>query len=219
MENKYDLNDFLSVLIFKNHLENLSKEQLIEQTKNYENFLEFLDSFAVLSEIDSAFLLFKNEYIEKVESVIATSRFKYDDPDIVSIINSVIIYLNEIKAYSESLKNILKNQYLSYHEECRKVEIEGESVFLDALAFDAIAYTCLVNGNLDKIEGFDAYFLSSINYFMATVPEIFDNEEILEITIKKLNELAKKGWPFNTYNRKYSKETMENLQKVKTREE
>lgn len=174
---------------------------------------------AVLSEIDSAFLLYKKEYLEKIKTIINLNRSKCKDKEIISVINDIICYINEIDSYSISYKNILKNNYLGYHEECRKMEFKDEKIFLESLAYDAITYFSLVNNSLENLEGYDEYFLASINYFLKTIPEFFKDGLIRERVNKKLNEIIKKGRPFNKYNRLYSKMTKEALEKVKVKEE
>ena len=140
MNEKYSLDDFYSVLLLRNHLEFLSVKQLEDLYQNTTNFLVFLDTIAVFSEIDSAFLLFKDEYISKIERIISINRFKSNDSDIKEIINSIIIFLNQIKCYDTSYKNILKNNYLAYQEDCRKVEMDSEQILLESLGYDAVAY-------------------------------------------------------------------------------
>lgn len=140
MNEKYSLDDFYNVLLLRNHLEFLSVKQLEDLYQDTTNFLVFLDTIAVFSEIDSAFLLFKDEYISKIERIISINRFKSNDSDIKEIINSIIIFLNQIKCYDTSYKNILKNNYLAYQEDCRKVEMDSEQILLESLGYDAVAY-------------------------------------------------------------------------------
>ena len=215
MNEKYSLDDFYNVLLLRNHLEFLSVKQLEDLYQNTTNFLVFLDTIAVFSEIDSAFLLFKDEYISKIERIISINRFKSNDSDIKEIINSIIIFLNQIKCYDTSYKNILKNNYLAYQEDCRKVEMDYEQILLESLGYDAVAYKAIVENNLELIKDADDYFLASINYFIEVIPELFKNNEIKQLVIDSIEKLAKKGWPFNRTNREFSNETKANLQKLK----
>lgn len=215
MNEKYSLDDFYNVLLLRNHLEFLSVKQLEDLYQDTTNFLVFLDTIAVFSEIDSAFLLFKDEYISKIERIISINRFKSNDSDIKEIINSIIIFLNQIKCYDTSYKNILKNNYLAYQEDCRKVEMDSEQILLESLGYDAVAYKAIVENNLELIKDADDYFLASINYFIEVIPELFKNNEIKHLVIDSIEKLAKKGWPFNRTNREFSNETKANLQKLK----
>ncbi len=215
MNEKYSLDDFYNVLLLRNHLEFLSVKQLEDLYQDTTNFLVFLDTIAVFSEIDSAFLLFKDEYISKIERIISINRFKSNDSDIKEIINSIIIFLNQIKCYDTSYKNILKNNYLVYQEDCRKVEMDSEQILLESLGYDAVAYKAIVESNLELIKDADDYFLASINYFIEVIPELFKNNEIKQLVIDSIEKLAKKGWPFNRTNREFSNETKANLQKLK----
>ena len=215
MNEKYSLDDFYNVLLLRNHLEFLSVKQLEDLYQDTTNFLVFLDTIAVFSEIDSAFLLFKDEYISKIERIISINRFKSNDSDIKEIINSIIIFLNQIKCYDTTYKNILKNNYLAYQEDCRKVEMDSEQILLESLGYDAVAYKAIVESNLELIKDADDYFLASINYFIEVIPELFKNNEIKQLVIDSIEKLAKKGWPFNRTNREFSNETKANLQKLK----
>ncbi len=215
MNEKYSLDDFYNVLLLRNHLEFFSVKQLEDLYQDTTNFLVFLDTIAVFSEIDSAFLLFKDEYISKIERIISINRFKSNDSDIKEIINSIIIFLNQIKCYDTSYKNILKNNYLAYQEDCRKVEMDSEQILLESLGYDAVAYKAIVESNLELIKDADDYFLASINYFIEVIPELFKNNEIKQLVIDSIEKLAKKGWPFNRTNREFSNETKANLQKLK----
>ena len=107
----------------------------------------------------------------------------------------------------------MKEHYLDWNEDCRDIIFATEEVFIDALAYDAVAFTALKEGNMELIQA-DALFISSVNYFISTCPEIFNEEVFKERAIRKLTELCKKGLIFNT-NRKYSKETIEAVQKIK----
>lgn len=172
-----------------------------------------------MTAIDSAFLLFSDDFISKIQYVIAENRFNYKDPSIIEAINQVVYHLNVVKNYDESYKNLLRNAYLGYHEDCRKVTIEDNEFFMKLLAYDAIVYFALAEDRMDLVENADSCFLSSINYFIEAIPELFDNAAIKIRATNKIEEIAKKGWPFKRVNRNYSIETKENLQKIKVKGE
>lgn len=217
MENT--INDFVNVICLRNQLLVVPFEKFVKLHRDKEKFITFLDTFAVLTEVDSAFLLFSDEVLEKVENVMYDNRFKYEEAEIVEAINQAIAYLNSIRAYEESNKNLLKYGYLSYQEECRKTSIDSERILFDTLATDAVVYLALEEDRMDLLDGTDEFFIASINYFMEAVPELFDNSEIKGRALKKLEEISTKGWPFKRSNREYSKETIKNMQKIKLRGE
>ena len=62
-------------------------------------------------------------------------------------------------------------------------------------------------------------FLSSVNYFIETIPSIFENEDVKNRTMKLIDKLRKGFNPFKKELRMYSEETKENLQKIKVKEE
>lgn len=216
---EFDMNDFINVICLRNQLLVVPTEEFVEMHRDEEKFLSFLDTLSVLITIDSAFFLFSDELIEKAKDVIADNRFNYKDKNIVEVINQAISYFNNIKNYDESYKNLLKNGYLGYQEDCRKATIEDEMFLLDTLAFDAVVYFALAEDRMDLIDDSDALFLASVNYLIESIPELFNDEVIKTRALNKLEELTKKGWPFRKTNREYSKETIENIQKIKVREE
>ncbi len=217
--NDITMDDFINVICLRNQLLVVPTDEFVEKHREEERFLSFLDTLAVLTMIDSAFFLFSDELIEKAKAVIFEYRFNYKDTNIVEAINQAILYFNTIRNYDESCKKLLKNGYLGYQEDCRKITIEDENQFLELLAFDAVVYFALAEDKMDIVGDDDAFFLASINYLIESIPELFNDEEIKNRAMKKLEEIMKKGWPFKKVNRDYSKETIENIQKIKTREE
>jgi len=210
---EFNLNDFLNAICLKNQLITVTTDKLLEVYSDYENFITFLDSFYVLSSMDSGFMLLSDDFIKKVMDVIGDNRFKYDDSEITETINSYISYLNSIKCYSESYRNLLKNGYLSYNEDARKIEFDSDEGFIDALAFDAVVYASLESENFSE-RGEDALILSSLNYFIECCPGLFMNEGYKKQVDAKLRELSRRGWPFNRSNREYALETQEALGKI-----
>lgn len=214
----FTVNDYLNVLCLRNQLVCVGKKQLLDVYKDYENYITFLDSVYVFSEIDSAFLLYNKDYVDKVENIVQIHRYDTDDPEVKNVVNTIIGYLNGLKTYSDEYKDALMQAYHSYNEEKRNVQIESDNLLLQALAYDAVVVAGLANENMEIVTD-DDLFLSSMNYLMNTIPEFFDNAQVKIRAITRLDELSKKGRPFNKRIRTYSKETLENFQKIKVREE
>lgn len=216
---EYTLADFENVICLKNQLICVPLETLLDVYNDSENFVTFLDTFCVLANTDSAFMLFSDELADKVGDVIAQNRFKYKDKEIVNAMNEIIGYLNGIKNYDTSYKNLLMNGYLAYQEDCRDIEMEDTQTLLESMAYDAIAYCALKEDKLEMID-LDDMFLASVNYLMIAMPEMFKDEKVKEVLMKKLDELDKKGGFFkNRVTRTYAKDTREKFQKIKAKEE
>ena len=109
---KYNVKDFANVLSLRNQLVNVPIEKLEEVYQDYDNYVAFLDTVAVMTNIDSAFLLFKADYLKKIENVIQIHRFDTKDKDVKDAINSIIEYLNTIKSYRPEYRKILTTYYV-----------------------------------------------------------------------------------------------------------
>ena len=212
------VNDFLNVLCLRNQLVCVDKKQLIEVYQDYENYITFLSSVYALSEVDSAFLLYNNAYIDKIENVVQIHRYDTNDSEVKEVVNTIIGYLNGLRNYSDQYRNTLMEAYHSYNEDARGIEFDGDDLLIKALAYDAVVVAGLANENMEIVTE-DDLFISSINYLLNTIPEFFDNVQVKIRAITRLDELSKKGRPFNKTIRTYSKNTLENFQKIKAKEE
>jgi hypothetical protein len=218
MNEEYSLSDFENVLLLRNQLVNAPMEKLIKYYSDYDNYLAFIDTVAVLSAIDSGFLLIYKEAINKISNIVQINRFKAKNEEEVNAINSVINYLNVVNSYEDYYACLLKLGYLDYQEQCRKVGFDSEEELICSLSNDAIVYCALKEGNIDDI-GDPFYFLESINYLFETIPEFFKDEKVQERFITLLNTEKKKIKFFNFNLKDYYKDTKEAFQKIKTKEE
>lgn len=211
--------DFVDVLCLKNQLVNVEKEKLLEVYKDYENYITFISAVLIMIETeDSPLLLYRDSFVKKIEDVVQIYKDSARSSKVRRAANDVVRYLNHIKSYSTIDRKLLKEAYKSYNEGVRKTNFLDERDFLYAVGYDAAVYAALVEDNMDLITQ-DDMFLSSVNYLLEKIPTIFDNEDVQERTLSKLEELER-GWnPFNIRIRKYSKITRENYQKIKTKEE
>lgn len=215
-----NISDFVNVLCLKNQLINVDDEVLLEVYKDYENYVTFLSSVITLinNEEDSPFLLYRDSFLKKINSIVQIHRYDARDKEVVNAANEIIGYLNHIKSYSLNDRRLVKAAYRSYNEDARKTVFIDEKEFLYSLGYDAVVYAAIVEDDMDKITENDM-FLSSINYLLETAPIIFDNKDVQDRTLTKISELER-GWnPFSKRTRKYSKITKENYQKVKTKGE
>lgn len=211
------MTDFINVLCLKNQLLNVDEEKLMEVYQDYNNYMTFLDSVVVLTQIDSAFLLYKDMFSKKIEQIIGIHRYNTKDSNVRAVINDIIGYLNSIKTYSPNYRNLLKDSYKSYHENVRKTYFKNSDELLYSMGYDAVVYAAITEDDMNLINQ-DDMFLSSINYLLETIPSIFDDPKVRERTLKKIDKLEK--WaPFNKEIRKYSRVTKANYQKIKNKEE
>ena len=216
--NDYSLEDFHKVLCLRNQLIYLSLPSLLKIYENYENYLFFLDCICHLISMDGAFLLFSPILIEKIESLLQIHRFDIESCEIKEGINEIIRYLNKLKSCDDFSKDLLKETYVTYQEETRGIHFRGEEQFFNCLGYDAVVYMALTEDKMDIIEE-DSMFLSSINHFTRVIPELFSDEEIKERAMQKITEIENTKWPYPRKIRNYSKETKNNFQKIKQKEE
>ena len=214
----YTTEDFVNVLLLRNQLVNVELSELMKFYEDYDRFCTFLRSVLVLRDVDSAFLLFRPEFIEKIERVIQIHRFGEKRSEVWGDINEIVLYLNQIKSYSDDFREMLKEDYRTYQQDCRKTPFEDENEFLYSMAYDAVVYCAIQRNDMDFITEDDMY-LVSINYFIETFPEMFQDPAIQQRVLEKIAGIEVKGWPFRKELRNYSKETREAFQKLKQKEE
>ncbi len=213
------MEDFINLLALKNQLINANFNELMKDYKNdYNLYLQFLDSVCMLLKNDSGFLLFSKESINKIFDVVNIHRFDCKDNEVVTCINDIIGEINKIRGLSKEARNIMMSSYLTFHEDIRKINILNGDTLIQLIANDAL---CLFNiVNKEELKDKEEYmFLSSLNYLIYSCPELFDDEDFKNEAMRKVDIVMKKGWPFNSKGRNYSKKTKENLVKVKTLKE
>ena len=211
----YDFNDFYNSLMIKNQLLSVDLETLKNEYKDMEKYYQFVDIISVISAIDSCFFMLDNSLIERAESIIGVNRFNVTDVHVHRVINSIIDYFNEIKSLNKGIKNSLLFQYLSYHEDCRKTKINDERRLGEHLIYDGIALRAICEDEMDRIKDKDDnFFLSSINYFIDVVPEIFEDEDIRGRVDNKLLDIRNRNKGLFNKIRIKEKETATNLLKT-----
>ena len=212
------LTDFVNVLCLRNQLVVLKEEVLLDVYQDYENYLTFLDSVEALSEIDGAFLFYSDEFIKTIYDILQIHRYEIKDPEIRNSINEKIGYLNRVRITTEETKKELKNIYHNYHEKVRNMYIKTSQDLIHYLGYDACVYVAITEGNMDSVTNYEM-FLSSINYFIEAIPEIFEDKDVRDRTMTLVNKLSKGFNPSKGKIRRYSQETKENLQKIKIKGE
>ena len=133
------------------------------------------------------------------------------------MINDFICYTNDLQHYPENKKNILLNNYLAYHEDVRQLYFNDHNDFIYTLGYDANVYDSLLKGNLDNLN--EDLFFGATNYFLETIPELYQNPTYINLTTAKLKQMSKKYNIFKFTKKRNIQITLENFQKVKSRKE
>ena len=80
-------------------------------------------------------------------------------------------------------------------------------------SYDAVSHYKLLGNQLDEVE--DVPFLSSLNYFIEVIPELFDEPILTERVSAKLLDISSQRGFRKRAVREFLKETVQNFQKVK----
>ena len=211
-----ELSYFNNILILRNHLSSCTEKEMMNLYQEKDFYEAFLNTVWALMENDSGFLLLNDEFIQKILSVIQIHRF-VSSQEIKKQINEIIQVMNQIKNYSDSLRNIIKNNYLAYQEEQREVTFQTEESLIASLAYDAITYNMLTNGIQSK-RLHDDYFIMSLNYFIKTAPEMFQEEEVKERALEVLERINKETRQIS-FKKRFIKNARKNLKELSTKEE
>ncbi len=211
-----ELSYFNNILILRNHLSSCTEKEMMNLYQEKDFYEAFLNTVWALMENDSGFLLLNDEFIQKILSVIQIHRFD-SSQEIKKQINEIIQVMNQIKNYSDSLRNIIKNNYLAYQEEQREVTFQTEESLIASLAYDAITYNMLTNGIQSK-RLHDDYFIMSLNYFIKTAPEMFQEEEVKERALEVLERINKETRQIS-FKKRFIKNARKNLKELSTKEE
>ncbi len=211
---EYSLEDYKNVIILKNQLLTMDIYQLKALYQDYETYLLFLDTISVLISIDCGFLFLRDDIISKIEQIIQYNRFEADS-DTFQIINEMIQYFNTIQNYSPNRKKILTSSYLAYQEDIRKMKLKDMNDLFQAIAFDANVIVALEQNTMDFLSD-NRYFLSSFNYMIESIPELFENSSC-DLLQEKLHSIEVRPWPFDRDSRQSLKKAEEHFKKKKKR--
>lgn len=208
--------DFLNIMYLECQLVNATLEEFISEYQTKDMYALLIDTLNIMMDVDSGFFLLDSKFIERIEKVIYEERFKYKEKDFVDATNNVIVNLNKRKSYSKELKEQILNSYMAYHEELRKLNFDDYQDLIYALGCDAIIYDCLRQEKIESdLEIKDEYFFGTINYLLNTIPEVYQDSNLKNATLEKLETiLQKKKSPFSSVN-KNIKKTITKLQTKK----
>ena len=216
---EFDLDDFERLLLLKNQLILLSKEELRELFSDVPTYLVFVDNVSCLLNKESAFLYLSKDFLDKIEDVIMIHRFDLDSDklnemgvcidDVHEVINAITLRLNDIANTDISERRLITKSYI---EDIRNVKFSTVADFGTALSYDAPVYFSLT-GEFDKPIR-DDLMRSSIYYFMVTAPDIFHNNEILKRAEDMTSSIYRRSSIFDMAGRKLSKQAKQKLKSL-----
>lgn len=212
---EYTLEDFQDVICLRNQLLNAPLQTLMDEYQDYNQYVTFINSVITFSNIDSGFLLFDDNLIDKISRIIQIYRFENPPQDVRDAINSIILYLNRVKAYPKEYKELLKSGYREYQEDTRKVSFETDADMLYSLGYDGIVLMALQQEQYEDLQV--DMFLASINYFLETMPELFQVDRVRKRVLEEVGKLD--SWSSPKMIRQFAKATKEEFQKIKQKEE
>ena len=214
------IKEFADVLCLRNQLLVVDEKKLIDTYEDYENYEVFIDSVVAMinNEAESPFLLYRDSFVKKIENIVQIHRYNLKDEDIKEKTRDIIAHLNTISNYTPFERKIVKEAYRIYNESIRNIAFDNDKEFLYSLGYDAVVYAAITENDMELINQNDM-FLSSINYFLDNIPEIFNNSDVRKRTLTKIDKLSKGFGLFDKGMKKYSKATREGIEKIKTKEE
>ena len=214
------LQDKIDIIFLKHSLLNAQELNLAEACTSAEDYGAFIDILNVALEEEPAFFILNGELLQTVQDIVHRKRFDYNHLENYNeIINDIISKVNALKTVDPSIVYRQVQAYVNWNLSVRQL---GQTIsvgeFYTALNEDAVLLSGLINGNIDDIDPY--YFFSSTNYFATIMPELYQKHpRMLEITLDKIDASIKKRGFWNWAERDFARETQNNLQKVKTKEE
>lgn len=210
---EYSILDFSNVVHIRNQIAFLDMKTLISLYKDKDNYINFLETFVIMTNIDSGFLLFSEQFLDRVETIVQLNRFSFDNSEIHQTINDIIGYINQIKSQPESYKSSVRQHYACFQEEIRGVNFSNNAALVRSLGYDAYVIDALRDHDMSNI-GEDLLFLASVNSFFELIPELFDDSKIRELTEEKIQEIKNTSKFYQRDIKRFTKNTENNFQKL-----
>lgn len=191
--NPNELTNKLNRLIIKNQLLTIPSEELCKIYNDKELMTILIYMLNDLIKNEPEFIIVCDEIVDNIQNILFEKRQQYKKDELNLSINNIIIKLNSIigeeKIYKEEKKknyklNQLYTRNLNYNLSFDELK--------NLIIYDAITYNSLINPIKQEIT--IEYFISSLNYLMEYVPELFENGLILLNTnciIKDLEQSLK----------------------------
>lgn len=174
--NEEIVNQWIDLLTLKNHIAEVSSEELCDVSKEEDYYEFFLTSSLQLLKEEPAFLLLDETFLEKMSKVVSVRRFDYQGMPLYSLSNNLIIGVNQLQCLSELKKKSRVLHYLAFQEDCR-----GQHFLLLGDLIQANARDLWVYRSIQEEEDYltDMDILSGLRYFACTFPEVFQDEKFM----------------------------------------
>lgn len=202
-----EIMNFYNVVELKRNLIVFSEKNLVKLYNNEQEYINFLDGLLILLTKEEAFLTLSPRFLDKIKTIISEKRFEITSNDLVKKINEILIQINIFETIPEYLKQYKAWNYVAYQNSIRHIYYDNFDDFLGAMSMDYDVLKALLQSNIENFTD-DEIFLSATNYFMAVIPELYENEKVSNITKKKLKELKSKKYHFREkYIKTYARQT------------
>ena len=147
----------------------------------------------------------KLNFIETTYNIV--NRYRNLPQKNTNLINYIIRKLNELSVEEFDIESI--GEYVSYEMASRGMLVDKVENMAYAMLYDAVIYYSLVN-NRFNIDNYDT-IISSINYFLNNIPEIYENNDVYQNTLIMIDSVINKSLPLTGRRKcaKYTKKILE----------
>lgn len=169
----------VDLMTLKNHLAEVSSDQLCDVGEDEDYYDFFLTSSLQLLKEEPAFLLLDDTFLEKMSKVASVHRFHYHGTPIYSLSNNLITQVNELQYLSDFKKKSRILHYQAFQEDCRGQQYLSSSALIRVNARDLWVYH-----SVQEEEPYltDMEILSGLRYFAYAYPDVFQDEEFMQHT-------------------------------------
>lgn len=167
----------VDLLTLKNHLVEVSSEELCDVSREDDYYEFFLESSLRLLLEEPAFLLLDDILLQKISKVASEQRYRYHNSPIYSFSNDLIVGVNELLYLPEFKKKSRVFHYLAFQEDCRKKTFSSISDSLLTNARDLWVYRSIQDQE-DYLTEMDV--LSGLRYFSFVCPELFQDSDFMK---------------------------------------
>lgn len=187
---------FRNLIIIKNQLMMMTKEELLKTYEEVEEYKVFVSTIIWLIKYEPAFVYMDESINDDIRSVFDIHRYELKEDVAFGTINSLTTCLNYIDAMPEDDKRKGVKLYRDYQEMIRCVKFDKAYDFKYSLGYDAFVYFHL-KGELDIPEKNYSLMVGSLNYFLEWCPEFFTDEGVYSKTMDMLKDISKNSSLFD----------------------
>ena len=176
------------------------------------NLLEGIKS--LLDSDEEFFLISRASNLDFIETTYKiVNQYRKQSKKDTDKINYIIRKLNGLSKYDYNIKDV--EEYVAYDMVSRGIITDQLEDITYAMLYDAVIYCALVNNefNIDNNEA----IISSTNYFLHNIPEIYENENIYQNALIMIDSVIKDSLPLTNI-RKVAKYTKESIGKKRIHE-